>query len=78
LFVEKFQFLFCKKEKIGKLVEVTIQKNEEIQNLRTQLAKAEEKSRKDQMELKRLKDEIQRLKFLVSEGKSKQNSYSNQ
>jgi hypothetical protein len=52
---------------------VTIQKNEEIQNLRTQLAKAEEKLRKDQMELKLLKDEIQHLKFLVDEGKSNEN-----
>jgi hypothetical protein len=54
-------------EKIGKLMEATIQKNEEIESLRAQLTKTEEKSRRDQMELKRLKDEIQRLKFLVNE-----------
>jgi septal ring factor EnvC (AmiA/AmiB activator) len=48
-------------------MEATIQKNEEIESLRAQLTKTEEKSRRDQMELKRLKDEIQRLKFLVNE-----------
>jgi peptidoglycan hydrolase CwlO-like protein len=58
-------------------MQLTIEKDEEIQKLQKQLTKTEENLKKYQTECKRLANEVQRLRFLVNEGnQSKKNLLS--